>query len=49
MGVDNQKKVRVILITSALPHEGNTVSSVALATALPPSIGCAAPMAGRSA
>jgi succinoglycan biosynthesis transport protein ExoP len=34
MGVNNQKKGRVILITSALPHEGKTVSSVALATAL---------------
>jgi hypothetical protein len=34
MGVDNQKKVRVIPITSALPHEGNTVSSVTLAIAL---------------
>jgi polysaccharide biosynthesis transport protein len=34
MGVDSPKKSHVILVTSALPQEGKTVSSVALATAL---------------
>jgi capsular exopolysaccharide synthesis family protein len=34
IGVNNEKGSRVILVTSALPQEGKTVSSVALATAL---------------
>ena len=34
LGVNNEKRSRVVLVTSALPHEGKTVSSVALATAL---------------
>jgi polysaccharide biosynthesis transport protein len=34
MGVNGQKKGNVILVTSALPQEGKTVSSVALASAL---------------
>jgi len=34
IGVNHEKRSRVVLVTSALPHEGKTVSSVALATAL---------------
>ena len=34
MGANNPKNSRVILVTSALPQEGKTVYSVALATAL---------------
>ena len=34
IGVNNEKRSRVVLVTSALPQEGKTVSSVALATAL---------------
>jgi succinoglycan biosynthesis transport protein ExoP len=33
-GTKSQGRGRVVLVTSALPHEGKTVSSVALATAL---------------
>jgi capsular exopolysaccharide synthesis family protein len=34
IGVNSQKRSRVVLVTSALPQEGKTISSVALATAL---------------
>jgi succinoglycan biosynthesis transport protein ExoP len=34
IGVNSQKRSRVVLVTSALPREGKTISSVALATAL---------------
>jgi polysaccharide biosynthesis transport protein len=34
IGVTNEKRSRVVLVTSALPQEGKTVSSVALAIAL---------------
>jgi capsular exopolysaccharide synthesis family protein len=34
MGINNRKKGHVILVTSALPQEGKTLSSVALAAAL---------------
>jgi polysaccharide biosynthesis transport protein len=34
IGVNNQKRSRVVLVTSALPQEGKTVASVALAASL---------------